>query len=312
MFFLYPFPSAIKPLAERFAKELTRQFDTLLDRSSAIKGFPIEWRVKSEMSIAAKAQRMPKLEDVRNIPDLIGIRIVLLFRRDVAVVTGLIEDRFVIEQKEDTSERLNEEQFGYQSVHYLVRLSDAWLKTPSLEEYSELRAEIQVRTLAQHIWAAASHHLQYKNKESVPIPVRRSIHRVSALLETADLELQRVLDERGDYIVAVKRKEQLPLNVDILRMMLDSLLPDKNKSPVEDYFAVLVDLSHFGVSNTHDLQELIGKRFSDAIESDSLFSEDYDDHYFTHTGLIRVMIAEEFPEKWQDYQEERALEADSD
>lgn len=58
---------------------------------------------------------------------------------------------------------------------------------------SGLKAEVQVRTVTQHVWAAASHVLQYKQEASVPLPVRRSIYRVSALLETVDLEFERVL-----------------------------------------------------------------------------------------------------------------------
>jgi ppGpp synthetase/RelA/SpoT-type nucleotidyltranferase len=37
-----------------------------------------------------------------------------------------------------------------------------------------LRAEVQVRTTAQHIWAAASHKLQYKHEESDAVNGSRS------------------------------------------------------------------------------------------------------------------------------------------
>ena len=88
----------------------------------------------------------------------------------------------------------------YQSLHYIIRIPKHWLKVSTFADLGELKAEIQLRTLAQHIWAATSHKLQYKHEDSVPPPIRRSIYRVSALLETVDLEFERVLAERGTYI----------------------------------------------------------------------------------------------------------------
>jgi ppGpp synthetase/RelA/SpoT-type nucleotidyltranferase len=70
--------------------------------------------------------------------------------------------------------------------------------------YFRMVFELQLRTLAQHIWAVASHKLQYKREASVPVPIRRSINRVSALLEMVDLEFDRVLLEREQYVPATR------------------------------------------------------------------------------------------------------------
>lgn len=99
------------------------------------------------------------------------------------------------------------------------------LSVPSLNTLGGLAAEIQVRTMAQHIWAASSHVLQHKNESNVPLPVSRSIHRVSALLETVDFELERVLIDRERYSAEINLSSEEPLNVDSLRKLLDSLLP---------------------------------------------------------------------------------------
>ena len=70
------------------------------------------------------------------------------------------------------------------------------------------------------------HTLQYKQEDSVPAPMRRAIHRVSALLEVVDLEFERLLKERESY-----RSDSGPintdaiLNVDLLEHLLDALLP---------------------------------------------------------------------------------------
>ena len=118
---------------------------------------------------------------------------------------------------------MTEGQFGYQSWHYVIAFPEKWLSVPSLCDFRGLRAELQLRTIAQHLWAAASHKLQYKAESSVPLPIRRSIHRVSALLETVDLEFDRVLQEREDYLKqAASRQPTKPINVDVLAQILDS------------------------------------------------------------------------------------------
>ena len=70
--------------------------------------------------------------------------------------------------------------------------------------------------------------LQYKREAGVPPPLRRAIHRASALLETADLESERILSEKDAY------RETLTdaggselLNVDLLEKILD----DSPKNP---------------------------------------------------------------------------------
>ena len=50
----------------------------------------------------------------------------------------------------DTSERLKDDQFGYSSIHIVAALPSEWLKVPTMSGLEDLKAEIQVRTLAQH------------------------------------------------------------------------------------------------------------------------------------------------------------------
>ena len=46
--------------------------------------------------------------------------------------------------------RLQAEQFGYQSVHYIIRLATGRTRLPEYEKYRGLTAEVQVRTVLQH------------------------------------------------------------------------------------------------------------------------------------------------------------------
>ncbi len=217
-------------LAQRFCSSLQAEILHLLDARSLTLGVPMEARTKTWASITEKLKRRSiTLKSVKDLNDLIGLRIILLFRRDLITACELVENTLSVITKEDTSDRLSETQFGYQSLHYIVEIPTEWRAIPSMKDFAGLRAEIQVRTLAQHIWAASSHKLQYKLEQSVPLPVRRSIHRVSALLETVNLEFERVLREREEYISAKTRgtkRAAEELNVDLLsEASLDELLP---------------------------------------------------------------------------------------
>ncbi|WP_082836585.1 RelA/SpoT domain-containing protein [Acidovorax sp. GW101-3H11] len=174
--------------AERLRIAISDQLMALISENSLTLGVPIESRLKTWSSVAEKLERKQlKLQSIRELPDLVGVRVILLFSSDVGKAVGLIEQVFEVVSREDTVTRLGDSQFGYQSQHFIVRLPESWLGVPTLSGLGQLTVELQIRTLAQHIWAAASHKLQYKQEAGVPPPLRRTINRVSALLEIVDL-----------------------------------------------------------------------------------------------------------------------------
>lgn len=81
-------------------------------------------------------------------------------------------------------------------------------KLPENEAFSGLKAEIQVRTVLQHAWAALDRKLRYNNEEDIPREVRRKLFRVSALLEIADenfSEVDRLVNNlREKYTTDIK------------------------------------------------------------------------------------------------------------
>jgi putative GTP pyrophosphokinase len=312
--------SDLKPLLEAFCEEIKHQIDQLLKESDIILGFPVQIRVKTWESVAEKLKRIPRINHFRNIQDIVGLRIILLFNRDVSKVVKFIENNFIVIKQYDTQERLKEDQFGYSSKHLIVQLNKNWLSLPSLSKMGELSAEIQVRTLPQHIWAEASHHLQYKQENNIPPTVRRSIYRVSALLETIDLEFERVLEERDVYrnglVKDITTSDDENLNVDLLETLLDNKLPAINKSPNEDYATLLTLLRELNIKTKKQLVKVLDKHINDALVFDAetvgnllemqnsgieslpsyILSRARKKVYLSHTGLVRQALRLEFPE----------------
>jgi putative GTP pyrophosphokinase len=321
----------LEPLANRFCSEIVNQLGRLLEDRKIALGFPIQQRVKSWDSISEKLTRLPhSIKDIKKLQDLVGLRVVLLFRRDASQVCTLINESFRVIRQYNPEDRLKEDQFGYSSTHFVIELPSEWLAVPTLSRFSGLRAEVQVRTVAQHMWAAASHTLQYKQETNVPTVVLRSIHRVSALLETVDLEFERVLTERELYRTELDLSQlrstlnsNTALNVDLLEKLLDDLLPPENKDTEEPFSQLLSDLNHFKVSTTQLLQKLL-ERHKDYIERQETemvaqerqnlqlggnYRDDIDDVeerlnrgvFYTFVGLTRKALEGEFGGEWKAY-----------
>jgi putative GTP pyrophosphokinase len=308
--------SLVSSLALRFADELCHQLNQLLDNDAVALSFPIQYRLKSWQSISEKLLRKSlAIKKITELNDLVGLRLILQFRRDIETVCRLLSDNFTVIEQYDTSERLKADQFGYSSIHFVIELPEKWLSVPTLSKMRGLRAEIQIRTTAQHIWAAASHTLQYKHEESVPPPIRRAIHRVSALLETVDLEFERVLGERETYREEVLDTSSLEqLNVDLLEKTLDKLLPNKNKAPNEPYAELLEDLVTFKINSPKLLSELITEYHDKILEDESIRVQESLETietkapltksrvslgvFYFHVGLVRCAMQHRFGEEW--------------
>ena len=125
--------SLIVPLAKRFSEELVHQINRLLEQEKIYLSIPIQCRVKGWDSIAEKLERKTiKINSIKDINDLVGLRLILQFRRDVNTVTSIINKTFKVIEFQDAQERLKEDQFGYSSMHLVIELFDSWLKCPDV------------------------------------------------------------------------------------------------------------------------------------------------------------------------------------
>ena len=250
---------SMAPKYKSLCDGIAAQLSALLDQANLSLAMPIATRVKEWDSLVDKCDRKGLLpKTVEEIEDISGIRVVFLFMRDEEIGRGLIEENLEILSREDTVERLSSDQFGYGSIHYQVRPKPEWLAVPTMAELGGLQAEIQVRTVSQHIWAEVSHALQYKREAQVPDPIKRSLYRVSALLDLVDLEFERFLGDRDEYEESLKTGTlEAQLNPDIVRRIVADNLPIENASDEENYGELLDDLTTAGVTRVEELVAMI-------------------------------------------------------
>jgi ppGpp synthetase/RelA/SpoT-type nucleotidyltranferase len=211
-------------LQKTFTQRLTELIKTLLsDRT--IEVHAIDGRTKSTHSFHEKIRRLGKsyANPLEEAMDLTGIRVIVYYNHDVDAVGQLLEEEFDIDQDHSADRRklLQPHEFGCQSVHYVLRLSQRRIALSEWKTFEPLRAEIQVRTVLQHAWAAISHKLQYKREEDIPRELSRKLFRLSALLELADDEFASLQGQTND--VARRIKEQLRAGEDEIPLNLVSL-----------------------------------------------------------------------------------------
>jgi ppGpp synthetase/RelA/SpoT-type nucleotidyltranferase len=129
------------------------------------------------------------------LPDKVGVRVIIRYRSDVEKVIAKVRKLFDSDEPENKEQTLGTDRVGYLSVHLdHVQLRDNDSETP-LYPRDVFWAELQVRTLAQHLWSEMSHDTVYKNDEMVanlPLDTRRRVALMAGQIEVADREFDRL------------------------------------------------------------------------------------------------------------------------
>jgi putative GTP pyrophosphokinase len=166
-----------------------------------IKVHSVQDRAKEASSLENKAKipsevdpETPKYTDpLREINDLAGVRVITYFPDTLVEIDKLMEEEFdIVEKSNKGAALLEEERFGYQSIHYLVKLKSDRAKLAEYRSISDGVTEVQVRTILQHAWAEIEHDIQYKSSHTIPYEIRRRFMALAGMLEIADREFQAI------------------------------------------------------------------------------------------------------------------------
>lgn len=188
----------LRPEYVRFTQKLDVLLRDLL-RAKNIDFHLQESRTKENSSLREKIVRSAKTGagPLNEITDLSGLRVITYYEDDATAVAKLIESEFTVDRESSIVHSAVAAEFGYKSAHYVVKLSPGRAALLEWNGLADLKAEIQVRTVLQHAWAAISHKLQYKREEDVPAILKRKLFRLSALFEIADDEFVSLRDASG-------------------------------------------------------------------------------------------------------------------
>ena len=201
-----------KPLLNFLISAVQEQLSLTINLAAAptykgrVKDFHGYYRKFLKTAAAGREQqrRVSDSDELPLITDLIGVRIVCAFLEDLGSVERQITQNFTVQEVERKGAAQTVREFGYESVHILVKIPPSILNgaaaalpgiLPSREWLEELVCEIQIRTILQDAWAEVEHELVYKSEFSpFDLPLRRKLASINASLTLADIVFQEIRD----------------------------------------------------------------------------------------------------------------------
>lgn len=182
----------------------------------------IKSRTKEIESFKGKISRDDKKlkykDPLSEITDLVGIKIMLTSLKDENIVYELLKlemkDNIDKENSVDKTEDIKKERkFGYLGRHLVVFYDENMFelgkhlinKEIHPSHFKGLRAEIQIKTLLQHVWAEVEHKARYKAGEELSNDKKRYFDRLAALIEVAD-DLFKDLVEESERVNKISRQ----------------------------------------------------------------------------------------------------------
>jgi putative GTP pyrophosphokinase len=241
-------------------------------RKRGIKVHSVQHRAKDPASLERKATipsdsdpDTPKyLDPLKDITDLAGVRVITHFPSSVKEIDRLITEEFDVIERSDKSVKLvEEERFGYQSIHYLVRIESDRARLAEYERFSDAIAEIQVRTILQHAWAEIEHDIQYKSATTIPTEIRRRFMSLAGMLEIADREFQAIqdadrrLEDHAKDMVQRGDLSGIEITPNALKLFLDKKLGTDGRISGWSYDSTTRLLKHLGFKDLKQVEAAI-------------------------------------------------------
>lgn len=148
-------------------------------------------RVKAARSLIRKLSKTPGVvREWESITDKVGVRVICSTKRDCKAARRALEEYgwedSVTEVKSGDVDRL-----FYAGTHITV---DDGISKDAVG--GPILCEIQIRTRSQDAWSVVSHKLLYKGLITPPRRILRVIHRLTAVVEIFDDEVQRMFKKR--------------------------------------------------------------------------------------------------------------------
>ncbi|MEV0725873.1 hypothetical protein AB0I37_24220 [Micromonospora purpureochromogenes] len=292
---------AVRGTYDSFAHRLSGLLSDLL-RDEGVDIAQIEARAKDVDSFRGKVTRPGKnyIDPLNEVTDLAAVRLIAYYAEDVGKIGEIIRSEFEVDDANtvDKSETLDPDRFGYTSVHYIIWLGEGRASLREWRQFATLRAEVQVRTVLQHAWAAVNHKLDYKSATEAPREVRRQLFRLSALFELADEQFSRIRDASAR--IADKYESDLRGGNFDLPLNAVSLAAYFEAHPELDAFAQELKESGISVRGIQDIDDAekadVRRRMLTYLESVNVKSIS-ELHAYVN-GAVRELFRRVNPDTW--------------
>jgi ppGpp synthetase/RelA/SpoT-type nucleotidyltranferase len=216
-------------------------------------------RTKLEDSFLSKCIRKNYTDPFNQAMDISGCRVVCLYIEDIDRIEAVIRSSFSVDEENSTRHDRPDDpaRFGYSSRHLVVTLREPLEE--GIYHLKGMKAEVQVRTALQHVWAAIEHQLQYKKELDKPEGFRRRFSRIAAMLDVVDEEFSDLRAETKAALRLVAKSEEV-------RTASDATTPSpprklRRKGNLARY------LNRAGLSDALLIKEIISEKGKEAFAS---------------------------------------------
>ncbi len=194
---------------ERLIFEIQRRTQAAL-RNCGLRA-TTKYRVKSFDSLYSKLIRLCRSvpPDATNVEvtDIVALRIVCPFLEDVALAERCLRAQYQVSEVDRKGSEFSVREFGYESVHCLIRVPDDVVQ--SLHLRAPFECEIQIRTILQDAWAEVEHELVYK-ADATPFDdtVQRKLAALNANLSLSDITFQEIREYQRRLHSELQKRRQ--------------------------------------------------------------------------------------------------------
>lgn len=288
------------PIHERLCDEIQYILEGKVKNAGIEIGHLIS-RAKSLSSFCEKIERKSYKNPLKEITDLAGVRLVFLYSSDRAELERIVEQNFKIHEKVDKISDQGIEKFGYGALHYVVSLKEQHAGA----RYDDIRntlCEVQIRTILQDAWAIVAHHLSYKHEDDIPNELKRKLHALSGLFETADDQFERINFATTEYQNRIKASIKSDpsflleedVNLDNLLAYISWKFPKRDTFNRESTADLLGELNEFGYKKLKNVDDAVNMAINAVYASEEKYPpQNMDDDYptkYVGVGLIRGVL----------------------
>ncbi len=206
---------AIKEINTKF-EVLDTEFEVRYKRNPISS---IQTRLKSQTSILEKMARLgvpPTRENIEyHLNDIAGIRVICFYIDDIYLLADALtkqDDIKLIKRKDYIS---NPKPNGYRSLHLIVSVPIFFA-----ESVKEVKAEVQIRTIAMDFWASLEHQIKYKkNVEHAEKVIARlkdcaeEIAHVDETMQEIRIEMDSIKEETTDVETLYEKLKKININL---------------------------------------------------------------------------------------------------
>lgn len=250
-------------------------------------------RIKDYNSFLEKVDRKRYRDPFKECTDLAGCRIVCLFLNQIDALKKIIDNEFEVIEITDKKTTKKLDEFGYVSLHMLVKLKK---KRTDFIEYSDLKdlmCEIQIRTILQDAWAEIEHYLNYKaTKEEKREDLLRKIFSLAGMFEVADSTFEEINLGFSTMIKGKHDDEVTALSLyKMAKHAYSDMVGEWDKAQERRFFQLSTELKKINLNSIEGLEMLLMKH----KEKMARYKEKQPE--IKSVNLIRAVVALEIGKK---------------